>query len=185
MSAPKGEYVFIFKAKKRSRPNPKYEGILRTHRFYIRYFTLIEGQDPRTVITKGEPKISFPVKYMEVVLDFAKELGGNIVGTRKIEIPKYKVSYETPIVVLPDEILFRRHLLFSLVISTYRKVSDAKFNSVRLLALTMNGNLLNILTTMALDRYFELRNAENNMRHVWHWYMMRVGRAVKVLYNLD
>ena len=178
----KGRYVFTFAAKKRSRPNPKYEGILRTHRFYIEYYELLEGQEPAGVIGNDKPRIAFPVRFTEMVVDFAKYLDGRVVEARRVKIPRAGVYYEKPIILLPNEVAFRRHLLFSLTVSTYRKALSARFNTVRNLLSSMNANLLNILTTIALDRYNELKASQNA---VWHWYMLRVGRALKVLYKLD
>jgi len=181
MSEDKVEYVFTFRAKKRSRPNPRYNGILRTHRFYIEYYSLLNEQDPLKAISKNsEPKIAFPVRFTEAILDFAEALGGKIISVRRVKPPKADTYYEKPIAVLPSEIAFRRHLLFSLTASTYRK--PEKLNSLRGLILILNANFLNILTTIALDRYSELKNGSNP---AWHWYMLRVGRAVKVLYKLD
>jgi len=183
MVAPeKGEYAFTFSARKRSRPNPKYEGVLRTHRFYIEYYSLLDGQDPEKAVANNEPRISFPVGFTELVIDYAKELGGSIIKTRKVNISNSDAYYVKPIVLLANEVAFRRHLLFSITVSTYMKASSARFNAVRNLISSMNANLLNILTTMAIDRYNELKESHNP---VWHWYMLRVGRAVKVLYKLD
>lgn len=178
----KGEYVFTFTVKKRSRPNPRYEGVLRTHRFYIEYYSLLEDQEPTRIVGNNKPRIAFPVRFTEMIVDFAKELGGRIVDVRRVKIPKMDVYYEKPIILLPNEVAFRRHLLFSLTVSTYRKVSVARFNAVRNLLLTLNANLLNILARIALDRYRELKASKSS---VWHWYMLRVGRALKVLYKLD
>jgi len=182
VSEAKAQYVFTFSVKRRSKPNPRYEGILRTHRFYIRYYSLLSGQEPLKVVSSdvSEPKVSFPVRFLESILNFAKEVDGRILEVRKVKLPRANVYYEKPIVMLPNEIAFRRHLLFALTASTYRK--PEKLNILRKLILTLNANFLNILTTIALDRYSELKNSSNP---AWHWYMMRVGRAVKVLYRLD
>jgi len=173
-------YVFTFGVKKRSKPSPSYNGILRTHRFYISYYTIISGQTPEKAISENSPKISFPVRFTEAILDFAKELGGKVVEVRNVRPRGSRYSYEKPTVALPSEVAFRRHLLFSLTISTYRK--PYRINTVRNLVLTLNANLLNILSQIALDRYSELKNSGNT---AWHWYILRVGRAVKTLYKLD
>jgi len=177
----KGNYVFTFTARRR-KPNPEYDGILRTHRFFIEYYSLLEGQRPAKVIRDGIPRIAFPARFTEIVLDFVKELDGEIVEVRRVKIPRKDLYYEKPVVLLPNELAFRRHMLFSLTLSTYRKQTSVRFNSLRNLLLTMNANLLNILSAMALDRYEELRSSQNA---AWHWYMLRVGRALKVLYKLD
>lgn len=178
----RGKYVFTFIVRKRRRPNPRYEGILKTHRFYIEYYSLLEGQESAKVVANGEPRIAFPARFTELVIDFARELGGSVAGIKRVGVPKTGAYYEKPIVVLPNEVAFRRHLLYALTLSTYRKPSEARFNALRSLLLTMNANLLNILSTIALDRYSELKSSQNTM---WHWYMLRVGRTVKVLYKLD
>lgn len=178
----RGRYIFTFTAKKRRRPYYRYEGILRTHRFYIEYYSLLEGQEPIKTVGNSEPRIAFPVKFTELVLDFARELDGGVIGVRKVKIPRRELYYEKPIVLLPNEIAFRRHLLFALTVSTYRKPLEVRFNTLKNLLLTMNANLLNVLSTIALDRYNELRPSQTT---AWHWYMLRVGRAVKVLYKLD
>ena len=176
-------YVFTLKARKRSKPNYKYTGILRTHRFYIEYYGLLSEEEPVKVVMRGygkEPRIVFPIRFTETIMDFAKDVGGEVIEVRKVKPPKTKVYYEKPIVTLPNEIAFRRHLLFSLTASTYRKPS--KLSILRNLILDLNVNFLNILTTIALERYSVLKREANP---AWHWYMMRVGRAVKTLYKLD
>ena len=173
-------HVFTFNVKRRSKPNPNYTGILRTHRFYINYYDILSEQAPEKAISENTPKISFPVRFTEAILDFAKELGGEVVEVRNVRPPRCKYSYEKPTVALPSEIAFRRHLLFSLTISTYRK--PHKINAVRNLVLTLNANFLNILSQIALERYNEVKNAGNP---IWIWYVLRVGRAVKTLYKLD
>lgn len=182
MSEGEEEYAFTFRVKRRSKPNPRYDGILRTHRFYIEYYGLLSGQDPLKVLADEavEPKVAFPARFTEAILDFAKEVGGKVVEARRVKPPRVDAYYERPIVVLPNEVAFRRHLLFSLTASTYRK--PERLNALRSLVLDMNANFLNILTAMALDRYSGLRGESSP---AWPWYMMRVGRAVKVLYRLD
>lgn len=173
-------HAFTFSMKRRSKPNPNYTGILRTHRFYINYYDIFSGQTPEKAVSENSPRISFPVRFTEAILDFAKELGGKVVEVRNVRPPRCKYSYEKSTVTLPSEIAFRRHLLFSLTISTYRK--PHKINAVRNLVLTLNANLLNVLSQIALDRYNELKGSKSS---VWHWYVLRVGRAVKTLYKLD
>jgi len=166
--------------KRRGKPNPNYNGILRTHRFYISYYDVISGQTPEGAISENSPKISFPVRFTKAILDFAEELGGKVTEMHNVRPPRCEHSYERPTVTLPSEVAFRRHLLFSLTISTYRK--PHKINAVRNLILTLNANLLNILTQIALDRYNELKGSGYP---AWHWHVLRVGRSVKVLYKLD
>ncbi len=177
---PVATHVFTFSVRRRSKPSTNYTGILRTHRFYIEYYDVLAEQEPEKVVSENEPRIAFPVRFTEAVLSFAEELGGRVVNIRRVRPPRSKYTYEKPLVILPNEVAFRRHLLFSLTISTYRKPS--KINSVRILVSTLNANLLNILTQIALDRYSELRGSGSAS---WHWYMLRVGRAVKVLYKLE
>ena len=177
-----GHYVFSLTARRRKKPVEKYSGVLRTHRFYINYYILLESQEPSRAITDNEPRVSFPVRFTEVLLDFARELGGSVVKSQKVKIRGESLYYEKPIVVLPNELAFRRHLLFALTASTYRKPSEAKLNTLRDLLLVMNANLLNVLSSMAIDRYKELRASQNP---TWHWSMLRVGKAIKVLYKLD
>lgn len=172
-------YVFTIRAKRRKRPNYNYTGILRTHRYYVEYYSLLRGENPIKAVN-GEPKISFPGRFIETLVNFAKDLDGKIVAVKRVKIPRKELYYEKPIVLLPDEIAFRRHMLFSITASTYRKA--AKLNSLRELVLYINANFLNILTSIAIDRYNELIRSSNP---AWHWYMLRVGRALKVLYKLD
>ncbi|WP_148678889.1 hypothetical protein [Aeropyrum pernix] len=180
--AREGRYVFTFTARKRKKPYYRYEGILRTHRFYIEYYSLLEGQEPSRAAGNGEARIAFPVRFMELVLDFSRELGGETVEVRMSKIRGQNLYYEKPIVLLPNEVAFRRHLLFAVTVSTYKKPLEARFNALRNLLLTMNANLINILSTIVMDRYRELKASSNP---AWHWHMLRVGRAVKVLYKLD
>lgn len=177
-----GQYVFSLTARRRKKPVEKYSGVLRTHRFYINYYTLLEGQEPSRAITDNEPRVSFPVSFTEVLLDFARELGGDVVKSQRVKIRGEGLYYERPIVVLPNELAFRRHLLFALTTSTYRKPSEAKLNALRDLMLTMNANLLNVLSSIVIDRYKELKTSQNP---AWRWSMLRVGKAIKVLYKLD
>jgi len=175
------EYIFTFRVKRRKRVNPSYEGVLRYYRYYIDYLSLLRGQDPvKAGLGGSEPLISFPIRFNEVLLDFAGELGGSIVDVRRIGLRRGELFYEKPFVSLPNEIAFRRHLLFSLTASTYRVPS--RLNTLKKFVLGMNANFLNVLTTIALDRFKEVRGTSSP---AWHWYMFRVGRAVKVLYNLD
>jgi len=173
-------HVFTFSARRRSKPNPSYTGILRTHRFYIKYYDVLGGQSPEKAVSENSPKISFPARFTEAMLDFAEELGGKVVEVRRVRPPGCKYSYEKPIVALPSEVAFRRHLLFSLTISTFRK--PHKINAVKNLVLAINANFLNILPQIALERYSELKSSGNS---AWLWYVLRVGRAVKTLYKLD
>jgi len=178
----KAEYVFTFKARKRARENLNYVGVLRTHRFYIEYYDLLDGESPLKVVTDRsyEPKIAFPVKFVESIVGFAEDLGGRVVKKRRVKLAKSNSYYEKPVVVLPSEIAFRRHLLFSLAVSTCGSLE--RLNTLRNLVLSLNANFLNVLTTMALDRYFEFKRGSGL---AWYWYMLRVGRALGVLYKLD
>ena len=180
MSDERAIYVFTFSARRRSRPSKRYGGILSTHRFYVEYYNLLSGEDPAKAIQSVKPKITFPVRFVEAVLSFAKEVGGEIVDIRKVNPPRTNSYYEKPIVVLPNEIAFRRHLLFTLTGSTYLKPS--RLSTLKNLVLGLNANFLNMLTTIALDRYSELRGSSNP---TWYWHLMRVGRAFKVLYKID
>jgi len=163
------EYYFTFKSKKKRKPSEEYEGMLKNYRFYIEYYTQLNG----------EPKISFPVRFIETILNFSKDLGGEIKEIRKVKLSNGSY-YEKPTVVLPNEISFRRHLLFSLTASTYRK--PGKLSTLRNLVLDLNANFLNVLTNMAIERYAELKTSGNP---AWVWYVLRVGRAVKTLYRMD
>jgi len=174
-------HAFTLFVKKRKKPNYNYTGILRTHRFYISYHDVFNDQSPEKAVSENNSKIVFPVRFTEAILDFAKELGGEVVKVQKVTPPRCKYSYEKPIVALPSEVAFRRHLVFTLTISTYRK--PTRINAVRNLVLNnLNAIFLNILSQMALERYSELRGSENP---AWVWYVLRVGRAVKTLYKLD
>ena len=175
-------YTLTFTVRKRRRPYNRYNGVLRTHRFYIEYYRLLDGQEPLEVIEKSEPLVAFPVRFKEFALEFARELGGEVIGNRRIEIGRSGFYYDKQVIVLPNEIAFRRHLLFTLTVSTYRTLGGVRFNSLKNILLTMNANLLNIMSTMVIDRYNEWRVTGKPM---WMWYMLRVARALKVLYRLD
>ena len=175
-----GEYVFTIDAKRRPRSNPRYNGILRTHRFYIRYHSLLKGQSPKNVLENGEPLITFPVSFMENILNFGLEVGGKLIHGMRIRPSELKFSYSKPLILLPNEIAFRRHLLFSLTVSTLRK--PTKINTLRKFMLTINANFLNTMSQIALDRYKDSRDSE---RRSWYWHILRVGRTIKVLYRLD
>lgn len=103
-----------------------------------------------------------------------------MVGVKRVGLRRGELFYEKPFVGLPNEVAFRRHLLFSLTASTYR--APSRLNTLKRLVLGMNANLLNVLTNIALERFKEARAASSP---AWHWHMLRVGRAVKVLYRLD
>lgn len=175
-------YAFTFSVKRRKRPNDHYGGVLRTHRFFIEYHNLLGGEDLSGALENSEAEISFPIKFSDLILDFARELGGKTVEVRKVKVRGKDLYYEKPVVFLPNEVAFRRHLLFTLTVSTYRNASEARFNALRNLLLAMNANFLNILSRIAMERYDELKSSRNQM---WYWYMLRVGRAVKSLYGLD
>lgn len=174
-----GVYIFTFAPRKRSKSNPRYEGILKTHRFYIEYYSLMEGEDPKNIKDK-EPYIEFPASYIEDLVSFAEELGGSIVEKKKIPLPRTGHSYTKYVVQLPDDIAFRRHMLYAITASTFRK--PEKLYTLRSLISTRNANLLNLLSQIAVDRYKELK--ENSIS-TWIWRILRVGKALKVLYMLD
>lgn len=163
------EYYFTFKARKRGKPSEEYEGVLRNYRFYIEYYTQLGG----------EPRISFPVRFIKAILSFSGDLDGEAREVRRVRLSDGGY-YDKPVVVLPNEVSFRRHLLFSLTASTYRK--PGRLGTLRNLVLSLNANFLNVLTNMAIERYAELRASGNP---VWVWYVLRVGRAVKTLYRMD
>lgn len=163
------EYYFTFKVKKKRKPSEEYEGVLKNYRFYIEYYTHLNGK----------PKISFPVRFIEAILNFSKDLGGVVKEVQKVKLSNGSY-YEKPTVILPNEIAFRRHLLFSLTASTYRK--PGKLSTLRNLVLNLNANFLNVLVNMAVERYTELKNSGSP---TWIWYVLRVGRAVKTLYKMD
>jgi len=175
-----GEYLFTIDAKRRSRLNPRYDGILKTHKFYIRYYSLLRGQNPKNVLENGEPLIAFPVSFVEDILNFGFEVGGKLIHEVRMGLLNSKFSYNKPLILLPNEIAFRRHLLFSLIISTLKK--PTKINTVRRLMLATNANFLNTMSQIAIDRYKDLKDSE---RRSWYWHLIRVGRSVKVLYRLD
>jgi len=182
MEIGKRMYAFTFTVKKRSRPNPNYDGILRTHRFYIEYYSLLGDQNPVDAVKTGKPNITFPVKFVELLIDFAKDLNGEVIHVKNVKIPRTELQYRKFFVGLPSELAFRRHLLFALTISTYRRESAVRFNALKNLLLVMNANSLNILSAIALDRYSELKTSHSP---TWLWHVLRVGRALKVLYMLD
>ncbi|MGC8987816.1 hypothetical protein [Infirmifilum sp.] len=171
-------YAFTFVAKRRGRPNYEYQGVLSTHRLYIKYYSLLEGQDPLRAVVDNKEKIAFPARFAELLVDFARDLGGEAVGTRRVKVPGRDVYYDKQVVVLPNEVAFKRHLLFALTAATYSNPNGARLNALRSLILSMNANFLNILCDIAIDRY----KSQNPARY---WHMMRVGRAVKALYMLD
>ena len=171
-------YVFTFTAKRRSKPSYEYQGVLRTHKFYIKYYSLLDGQDPLKAVVDNKEKIAFPARFTEFLVDFAEELGGEVVETRRVKIPGRDVYYDKPVVVLPNEVAFKRHLLLALTAATYNKPGEARLNTLRSLVLNMNANFLNILCDIAINRYRSQSPAR-------YWHMLRVGRAVKALYMLD
>jgi len=175
-----GEYLFTIDAKRRSRLNPRYDGILRTHRFYIRYCSLLKGQSPKDVLENSEPLIAFPVSFTEDILNFGFEVGGKLIHRVRMKSPRSRFSYNKPLILLPNEIAFRRHLLFSLTISTFKK--PTKINTLRKFMLTINANFLNTMSQIAIDRYKDSKDSERRSRY---WHVLRVGRSIKVLYRLD
>ena len=155
-----GEYLFVIRAYRRSRPSRRFNGFLRNHGLRIRYHSMLNSEDPR-VAAEREPIISFPISYLPDVLGVAQELNARIWEVEGL-----------PWGILPSEIALRRHVLFSLVASTMRKPD--RLNSLKYLILSRNYYFIDLMFNIALDRYREGR-----------WPMLRVARAIKALYGLD
>ena len=155
-----GEYLFAVTAYRRSKPSHRFVGFLKTHGLRIRYYPMLNGEDPRSA-TSGDPLISFPISYLSDVLAVARELGARTWEEGGL-----------PWGILPSEIALRRHVLFSLVASTMRKPD--RLNTLRDLMLTRSYYFIDLMFNIAVDRYREGR-----------WSMLRVARAIKALYGLD
>lgn len=179
--APNTGYAFTFSVKKKRRPNKNYVGLLSTHNFYIHYYYVIPGENIKKAVEESKPVIEFRVRFTELVKEFAKELGGQVIEEKKVPVPRTGSSYVRPIVFLPSEEAFRRHLLYTLVVSTFSNPGE-KLNMARSIILGLNPYFVNLLSTIALDRYRELKEARSP---VTQWYVLRVGRAINVLYKLD
>ena len=176
MSREKPEYVFTLTPKPRKRPSSRYDGLLRRYRLYIEYYTLVRGESPVDAVG-GEPIVSFPASYVEALVSYAAQIGGRVAGTRRVILSRGRLHYEAPVVVLPSIIAFRRHLLYALTSSTFR--SPARLGSLAGLITSLNPFFLEVLATIALNRY----RGENGAGD--YWSMRRVGKALRVLYRLD
>lgn len=172
-------YLLLFRPVARRRPEPRYEGLLRTHRLRAEYYTLLEGEDPSTVPDRRDPLILFPARYVEFSIDYSRQLGGVTAGVKRFRLRKGS-GYESPLIVLPGDIVFRRHLLYTLTLSTYRIPARAREARLRSIISSMNANMLNLLTNLLLDRY-----RSRNGTPTWYWRMYRVAKALKVLYRLE
>jgi len=173
-------YIFILKPHKKKRPNYKYEDLLRTHKFYIEYYHLLNNQNPLEVIGKENPKITFPASFTDVAVDFAKELKGETIGVKRIYLNSIKRSFKSPIVGLPRIEEFNRHLIFTLVLSTFRNTSP-KINTLRYYISTANQTFISVLVDYTLKVYDDVKDKSDP---TWYHKVLRVGRALKLLYGL-
>jgi len=173
-------YVFTLTARKRRKPNPRYDGVLRTHRFYAEYYFLLADEDPaKPVLSEpAKPLIAFPAKYDAVLYSFAELVGGEEVYRRTVYLPSTKSNYVKRVIGFRNEVDFKRHLLFTLVASTLKK--QEKLNTLQYIVANLNPIFVNILANIAIDRYRELSGYSARP-----YYILRVGRALKVLYWLD
>ena len=173
-------YVFTLTARKRRKPNPRYDGILRTHRFYAEYYFLLAGEDPvkLTFSESEKPLIAFPAKYDAVLYSFAELVGGEEIYRRAVYLPSAKSSYVKRAIGFRNEVDFKRHLLFALTASTLRK--PEKLNTLQWIVANLNPIFLNVLANIAIDRYREFSGYSARP-----YYILRVGMALKVLYWLD
>jgi len=173
-------YVFTLTARKRRKPNPRYDGVLRTHRFYAEYYFLLSGEDPsKLVLSESEkPLIAFPAKYDAVLYSFAKEVGGEEICRRTVHLPSSKSGYVKRVIGFRNDVDFKRHLLFALTASTFKK--QERLNTLQYIVANLNPIFVNILANIAIDRYREFSGYSARP-----YYILRVGMALKVLYWLD
>jgi len=173
-------YVFTLSPRKRSKQDPRYDGVLRTHRFYAEYYYVLEGDDPAEVASgeRSRPVVAFPARFDNVLFEFAKDVGGVVIAERRVYLKSVNQTYTRRVVGFTNEVDYRRHLLFALIAATMRK--PERLAAAESLVLALNPVFVNMLTNIAVDRYRELAGQPARP-----YYILRVGRAVKVLYRLD
>ena len=82
--------------------------------------------------------------------------------------------------VFPNEYKAMRHLLFSLTYATLKNPS--KVERLRWVMNSLSVTIMEPFYYTALFRYRELRSTGDT---AWHWKILRIGEAFKVMYMLD
>ena len=183
--------VATFHFKKRGRPRYHYQGeVLRYYTPYLVYYKTV----PKRGVLGGLPEVEesasvgreeraelirIPVRGVDAVVDYAKSLDARVEYVKRY-LPRLGRSERIPVMVFPDEYRAMRHLLFSLTYATLR--SPRKVERLRWIVSGLNVSIIEPFYYTALFRYRELRNRRDP---AWHWKLLRIGMAFKVMYMLD
>jgi len=177
-------YIFTILPKKRRRPNPNYEGILSQYHFRIHYFFVLPDEDPVKIVRAYRARkdvrdliIEFPVQNHDDILKFAYEIGGIKVGEYCCRLQALKQRYVVDIVGFDSIEDYQRHLVFALSTSVLRSKTKVELLKARLL--TSNQGFVKLLANLAEELYKDSRR-----NPYWHNTVLRVGRAVRMLYGL-
>lgn len=186
--------VATFHFKKRSKPLYYYQSeLLRYYRPYLVYYkelpkkeilealSEIEGSSKSKTKKKPEKEelIKFPVRGVDVVVNYAKSLEANVEYAARY-LPRLKKTERVPVIIFPGRYSAMRHLIFSITYSTLRSLE--KVERLREIINSLNISIIEPFYNTALFRYHELKN---NNEHMWHWKVLRIGRAFKIMYMLD
>jgi len=187
--------VATFHFKKRSKPLYYYQSeTLRYYRPYLVYYKKVPRKEALEVLPKIESSlktvtranckekeelIKFPVRGMDLVVDYAKSLEADVEYVARY-LPRLKRSERVPIMVFPDRYSAMRHLIFSITYATLRSAEKAE--RLRRVVNGLNISIIEPFYNTALFRYHELKS---NGDTTWFWKVLRIGRAFKVMYMLD
>jgi len=170
-------YIFVILPEKRSKPNLKYEDVLRYYHFRIYYYFKLPDQDPIEVIRTRDPVIDFPVNNSDEILRFGYELGGAKVAEYTKRLQAIKRHYTADVVGFISPEKYHRHLAFALTASVLR--SKTKVDLLRGKILTANQGFVMLMANVAEELYKEYRGYPN-----WQHVVLRVGRAMKIIFGL-
>jgi len=183
-----------FHFKKRSKPLHYYQSmVLRYYRPYLVYYKKMLRKEVIEELPKVEKPleksieekrvreelIKIPVRGIDVIVSYAKNVEASIEYVPRY-LPKLGKIKEIPVMVFPNRYSAMRHLIFSLTYATLRSME--KVERLREIVNGLNINIIEPFYSTALFRYYELRNSSDLK---WHWKVLRIGRAFKVMYMLD
>jgi len=164
-------YIFVLVPRKRRRPDPKkYGSILYHYNYWIHYYYMLPDQNPIEVIRTRDPILTFPIRHIDEVEQFAYEIG----GTKVAEIKKYlkSINKEISINVVGFEAdeKYERHVAFSLLAAVER--SKTKLDRLKAEVLMCNIGLLMTFVNVAEEVYKEKRDPKN---------VLKIGKALKLV----
>lgn len=199
--APQKKYVATFYLKKRKKDGGRlaYDPLMRRYRWFIAYFRTDPSGAPyklikvyfskseafrRSVLGDSEIVLLLPAQRPEYYVEFAREIGATALLTRKRKIPlsfSEQTTIRVPYIVFDEDWQGHFHMLFSTVLATVKTPSSV----YRSLAneIVRRGIWSDRLGIACMDRFNEV-NKHDYLSSGVKW-VMRVGRAYRILYGLE